>query len=156
MSAATTTTGRHGKLYAGTYVNGVLGSVAAVLRTTQWSVSQKPASVSEWGDSDSGGYTNRAPGRRDVTFNAEGKFDKNQQQWDIFQGGDYCSATLYVNHTYNTLWAYTFTRALCMEFNLTVNIDTEEVVGWTSSWGNDGTFDLPGSRTVPYDELPAP
>jgi len=151
MSSATTTTGRHGKLWAAA-TGTVLNATHNILRTTQWSVSQKPASVSEWGDSSSLGYTNRAPGRRDVTFTAEGKFDKDQQQWDIFQGGDYCAANLYVNSNEDVTWAYTFARALCMEFSLAVNIDTEEVVGWTSSWGNDGVFTLPGGD--PGDELP--
>ena len=155
MSSATTTTGRFG-------IFGVVSDTPLpsepvaggndIARCTQWTVSQKPASVSEWGDSSSGGYTCRAPGRRDATFTAEGKFDTTSQQWDVFQGGDYASAKLFVNSNTPT-WSYYFARAVCSEFNLTVNIDTEEVVGWTSSWGSDGTIAYPGEsaiQDVPY------
>jgi len=151
MSSATSSTGRYGDLYAGTAQAGTAGA-AKVARTTQWTVSQKPASTSEWGDSSSGGYTNRAPGRRDCTFTAEGKFDTTSNQWEIFQGGDYCAAILYSNVDLDMTDAWFFPRAVCMDFGLTVNIDTEEVIGWTSSWGSDGTFTPPGGTIAdcPY------
>ncbi len=146
MSASTATTGRNGRFYAGSPVaSPTVLNTTPVARCTQWAVNQRPAPVTEWGDSDGGGYTNRAPGRRDCTFTAEGKFDTGTtQKWEIFQAGDYCGAILFVNYSTDATWAYTFPRALCTEFNLTINIDTEEVVGWTSNWGSDGSFTLPG------------
>lgn len=152
MSSATTTTGRHGKLWAGAAGASLTANANQVKRTTQWSVSQKPAAVMEWGDSDGGGFTNRAPGRRDATWTAEGKFDLTTQQWDVFQGGDYCAAELYVNSQDYSSLKYAFSRSVCTEFGLVVNIDTEEVVAWTSGWGNDGTFTTPGGAwaDVPY------
>lgn len=133
MSSEGTLTGRSGKFYVGSTL---------IARATQWSVNPKLASSSEWGDSDSGGYTNRAPGRRDATFTAEGKYDTEAEVYDYFQPGDYAiPAMLYMSHP-STYWL--FPRALCSEFSLVVNIDTEEVVGWTSSWGADGIFYRPG------------
>ena len=148
--SATSMTGRYGAFYA---------EGTRVARCTQWAVSQKPASVSEWGDSDGWGWTCRAPGRRDVTFTAEGKFDRTNNQWDLFVGGDYAEAKLYLRKpapgdvgSEDATYTYYFERAVCMEFNLTVNIDTEEVIGWTSSWGNDGPVTLPDSTTP--DDIP--
>jgi len=144
--SGTSMTGRHGAFYIGN---------DRIARCTQWAVSQKPASVSEWGDSDGCGWTCRAPGRRDVTFTAEGKFDRTDAQWDIFVGGDYASAYLYPRKPTTCddpipqdSWNFYFPRAVCMEFNLTVNIDTEEVIGWTSSWGNDGVVTLPSTKEI--------
>lgn len=153
MSSSTALTGRYGAFYA---------EGQRIARCTQWAVSQKPASVSEWGDSDGCGWTCRAPGRRDVTFTAEGKFDTETHQWTYFVGGDYAAVYLYLRHiggcdesgigSSENSWSYYFPRAVCMEFNLTVNIDTEEVVGWTSSWGNDGVVTLPDNR--PISDIP--
>jgi hypothetical protein len=133
MSSATALTGRNGKFYV---------TNANVLRATQWAVNPKLATSSEWGDSDSAGYTNRAAGRYDATFTAEGKYDTGTEVFDTFQPGDICLVRLFMSG--DTLW-WEFPRALCSEFSLTVNIDSEEVIGWTSSWGADGIFYKPGA-----------
>lgn len=132
MSSETALTGRLGKFL----VDGT-----QVARTTQWDVSPALATKSEWGDSDSGGYTNRAAGRKDAPFNAQGKFDTDDPQYDLFMPEDVAAAKLYMNVT--LYW--NFPRALCLDFKLAINIDTEEVVGWTSAWGPDGIFYRPGA-----------
>ncbi|MCK9570113.1 hypothetical protein M0R72_14310 [Candidatus Pacearchaeota archaeon] len=142
MSSENTLTGREGKFAVDT---------SLVARTTQWSVNPKLASKSEWGDSDSGGYTNRAAGRKDATFNAEGKYDTTDEVFDLFQPEDIAIAVLWLNAS-SLYWD--FPRALCDDFNMTVNIDSQEVIGWTSGWGADGIFYYPGqsgstSRAVP-------
>ncbi len=131
MSSLNTLTGRLGELVVGT---------TRVARTTQWQVSPALANANEWGDSDSAGYTNRSAGRRDCKFTCEGKFDTSNEVWDLFQPEDIAIAVLWMNAT---LYWY-FPRALCIDFQLTVNIDTEEVIGWTSSWGADGLWYYPG------------
>ena len=113
---------------------------------TQWAVNPTLATSSEWGDSDSGGYTNRAPGRRDGTFTSEGKYDSATEVFDVFQEGDILAVGLWLD---NGTTYYAFPRAMCSDFNLTVNIDTEEVEGWTSSWGADGIFYRPGQVGAP-------
>jgi len=144
MSSLNTYTGRAGRFVVGTTL---------VARTTQWAVNPKLATNNEWGDSDSAGYTNRSAGRKDATFTAEGKFDTSSEIWDLFQPEDVAIAVLFLNAT-GTLLYWDFPRALCSEFNLTVNIDTEEIIGWTSSFGADGIFYYPGqsganTRTIP-------
>lgn len=117
-----------------------------VARCTQWEVNSSLAGTTEWGDSDSGGYTNRKPGRRDATFSAEGKYDDDDSVLDqlavLFEPGeDSAAAKLYLKE--NLFWS--FPRALCTEFTMTVDIDTEEVIGWSSEWGADGEFTRPGA-----------
>ena len=132
MSSENTLTGRNGYMEVGGH---------RVARVTNWAVN--PSSLmSEWGDSDSGGYTNRAPGRRDCTFTAEGKFDTTggEAVYSLFQPGDIAAVVLNLDAGVR-FW--NFPRALCLDFNLVVDIDTEEVIGWTSSWGADGEFTPP-------------
>ncbi len=142
MTSANTLTGRLGKH---------LISSATVARITQWSVNPTLASTNEWGDSDSEGYTNRSAGRKDATFDTEGKFATDTEVYDVFQPGDggivsslWLNASLY--------WA--FPLSLNTDFNLTVNVDTEEVIGWTSSWGADGIYYYPGQAEAPSYSLP--
>lgn len=131
MASTNTITGRLGKF--------VVGSTL-VARTTGWAVNPKLASQTEWGDSDSSGYTNRAEGRKDATFTAEGKFDTGAAVWTLFQPGDTAIAVLWMN---TTLY-WDFPCALCQDFNIQVDIDTEQVQAWTSAWGADGVFYRPG------------
>ena len=78
-------------------------------------------------------------------------YDTGAEVFDLFQPGDILTETLWLDAT-SLYWD--FPRALNSDFNLTVDIDTEEVIGWTSSWGADGVFHFPGesgaaSRTPP-------
>lgn len=137
MSSDTTITGQNGKFKVGNFV---------IARATQWALTKTLATKTEWGDSDSAGFTNRARGRRDATFTAEGKYDTNSEQFDIFKEGDIVTAALWMNAA-SLYWA--FPRALCDGFNMTVNMDTMEVIGWTSSWGADGPYFAPGESGAP-------
>ena len=130
MTSENTLTGRNG--------NFEWNSVE-IARVTQWDVNPTLATTNEWGDSDSGGYTNRSAGRKDATFTSEGKYDTTTEIYDSFQPGDISTATLLL--AVGTSWS--FPRALCMDFGMTVNIDTEEVIGWTASHGADGTYSAP-------------
>lgn len=142
MTSQTALTGRLGKFVVGTTL---------IARTTSWSVNPTQATTSEWGDSDGAGFTNRAAGRKDATFDAEGKFDTGDEVFDVFQPEDILIATLWQN---NTSLYWDFPRALCTDFNLSVDIDSEEVIGWTSSWGADGVFHHPGEAGAAVRTLP--
>ncbi len=137
MSSLNTLTGRNGKFYIET---------TPIARATQWSVNPKLANKSEWGDSDSAGFTNRAAGRKDATFSTEGKFDTETEVYDVFQPEDIATVYLYLakvtSPAVDLHWL--FPRALCDDFKLSVNIDTEEVIGWSAEWGADGIFYYPG------------
>lgn len=139
MSSETALTGRYGH---------ILVDAETIARLTEWSVNPKLAHTSEWGDSDSAGGTNRAAGRQDCLFSAAGKFDTESYVFNLFYPGDICEVYLYMGwgsesdstggYPASDNWAWHFVRALCMDFKLTVNVDTEEVIGWTSDWGEDG------------------
>jgi len=144
MSSENTITGRDGKFTV---------DAALVARTTQWQQTKTLATKTEWGDSDSAGYTNRAAGRRDSTFTGEGKYDTSDEVFDLFQEGDIIQATLFLNNTAPLLY-YDYPRALCDNFQLTVNIDTAEVIGWTSAWGSDGIYHYPGEAGAAVRVLP--
>jgi len=140
MSSENTLTGRAGKFVIGTDL---------VARTTQWGLNPTLASSNEWGDSDSAGFTNRSSGRKDASFTAEGKYDTSDEVYDLFVPGDVPIAVLWMNAT--LYWD--FPRALCNDFNLTVNIDSEEVIGWTSAFGADGIFYRPGEEGATTREM---
>ncbi len=142
MTTVNTITGRLGKH---------LIASATIARITQFSVNPTLASTNEWGDSDSGGFTNRSPGRKDSTFDTEGKFDTATEVYDIFQPGDgSIVSSLWLNAS--LYWA--FPLSLNMDFNLTVNVDSEEVLGWTAGWGADGEYFFPGEAGAPVYTLP--
>lgn len=142
MTSLNTATGRLGKHMVG---------AALVARTTQWAVNPKLASTNEWGDSDSAGYTNRSAGRKDATFDTEGKFDTSSEVFDVFQPDDNVTSSLWINAT--LYWD--FPRSLNTDFNLTVNVDSEEVVGWSANFGADGIFYHPGEAGATVRTLPA-
>ncbi len=141
MASNNTLTGRNGEFYV---VVPTGDAIKRVARITQWSVNPTVATSTEWGDSDGAGYTNRQPGRLDCTFTAEGKYDTTAEVWDLFQIGDRATAVLWMDDT--RYWD--FPCAICTEFSMTVDIDTEEVIGWTSSWGADGIFYEPGNPSA--------
>jgi len=115
-----------------------------VARITSWNLTTN-VQTSEWGDSDSEGYTNRLAGRKDATFTTEGKFDSSSNPvYNLFAAGDVAEVILYVSTEGKGELNWRFPRALCTEFSLNVNVDTGEVVGWTANWGADGKYYRPG------------
>ena len=142
MSSENSLTGRGGHIS----VDGT-----EVARVTQWEVNPTLATSSEWGDSGalgtgSNGFTNRSAGRKDCTFTTEGKFETTQSVYTLFAPEDIAAVILYLDSGISPLepvYHYDFDRALCTDFSLSVNIDTEEIIGWTASWGTDGAYTLP-------------
>lgn len=143
MSGANALSGKNGKF--------VVGS-SLVACTTQWSVNPTLDTQDEWGDSCSAGFTNVVPGRKGATFDAEGKYQTNDEVFDLFQPGDTAIGVLWLDAS-SLYWD--FPRAVNTDFNMTVNIDTGEVVGWTSSWKADGVFYYPGEAGATSRTLPA-
>ena len=142
MTSVNTLTGRTGKFVVETTL---------VARTTNWSVNPTMAGGSEWGDSDSNGFTNRAAGRKDCTFSTEGKYNTSDEIFDLFQPEDIVICVLWLDAL--TLY-WDFPRALNTDFSLTVDIDTEEVIGWTADWGSDGEYYYPGETDATARTLP--
>jgi len=156
MTAIGTVTGRHGKIT----IDGTL-----VARTTQWALNKTLATVSEWGDSDSYGWTNRAIGRRDATFTAEGKYDHGASIFSpLALGTNYINVHLWMGTSTfpldgasvapDSTLTWHFKRALALDFSMTVDMDTEEVVGWSGSFGTDGIVYGPGENGPTGDPDP--
>lgn len=137
MTSSTALTGRTAKFQI---------SNTTVARATEWSGSRKMATKSEWGDSDGNGWTNRAAGRQDFTFTSSGKYDTSSEQFDLFMAGDILQVGLWMD---NSALYWAVPRALCDNFDLSVNIDTEEVLGWSAAWGADGQVYFPGEAGAP-------
>lgn len=142
MSGSTARTGRLGKAV----IEGTL-----VRRLTEWGVNPT-SGESAWGDSDSEGYTNRLPTRKDCTGSIAGKFDEDEPIYDVFKAGDVVLLVLWQTTTAGDYWY--FERVVITSFNLVYNQDTQEVVGWTSNWGADGRFYAPGEVGAPSATLP--
>lgn len=138
MSSETSLTGHNGIFVVDEEV---------IARGTGWTVNPTLATKSEWGDSDSAGWTNRAAGRRDATFTAEGKYDVDTEVFDVFMPGDILEAFLVLDHTVIAGLYFAFPRALCDDFSLMVDMNTMEVIGWTSKWGADGKMYWPGEES---------
>lgn len=142
MSSTNTLTGINGELVVG---------ASKVARVTSWEVNSTLATTNEWGDSDCAGFTARSRGRRDATFTADGKYDSTDEVYDLFAPGDTAIAVLWMD---NTSLYWDFPRALCTDFTLSVDINTEDVIGWTSEWGADGVFYYPGESGATSRSLP--
>ena len=67
-------------------------------------------------------------------------YDTTDEVWDLFEEGDIVASLLELTD----LLYWNFPRSICMDFSLVCNVDTEEVVGWTGSWGADGQYYKPG------------
>lgn len=121
-----------------------------ILRITQW-VINPTASETAWGDSDSGGYTNRASARKDATGSFTAKFDTSKKNYTIFMPGDIVKVILW--ETATTYWA--LTRALIQGATYTFDPDSKEVVEVSTDFGSDGAYHRPGEAGAPVETLPA-
>src|SRR5688572_4204252 len=110
-----------------------------IARTTEWEATEE-VEVTEWGDSDSEGYTNAAPGRRKMSGSMTGKFDDDDPVYDLMAVGDYVALVLWENTT--SYWACPC--VLITSFNIVYNKDTKEPVEWTADFTSDNVYYRPG------------
>lgn len=138
---------------ASSVLMGDLGEIVAdgtaIARATQWSQSRK-IGESAWGDSDSEGHTMRKGARRDATGSLEGKFDTDDPFYDLIAEGDEPALVLWATRT---LYWY-FSCVLITGYNLAVNMDSKEVVGWSADWGESGKSYRPGEAGAPAATYP--
>jgi len=150
-SGSTARTGRAGRA--------VLGETL-MARLTQWSVNHT-MSETAWGDSDSEGFTSRKEAREDCTGSLTGKFDTTQKihsfgvaSTDI--GGIPGIVTKLVLWEAMDVASYwVFPCVLLQNFQMTVDMDTKEVIEWTIDYGADGRFYRPGATNIPVESVPA-
>lgn len=119
-----------------------------IVRVKQWTVNAV-ASESVWGDSGSAGYTFRKAARWDATGTIVGVMDDVTRVY-----GQIASATtdmvgraivlnLWEKHA-NSGRGWYFPCAIISGFDITVDMDTKEVVEYTITWGADGQWYRPG------------
>jgi hypothetical protein len=120
-----------------------------IARITQWTFNPTSAE-SAWGDSDSGGYTNRVGARLDGTGNLTGKFDTSNKVYDLFMPGDTVKLVLWESAA--DYWV--LECALITSFSVTYDQDSKEVVEWTADFGADGKYYYPGEAGAPVETLP--
>lgn len=136
--------------------NGCEGKVVVagqlIARITSFSI-QESVGETAWGDSDSGGFTNRKAGRRDATINFGGKFDTNKKIYNLMRVGDNVKLVLWESTTDTDYWV--FPCVLIQSFQVDVNTDTKEVITWSATAGADGIYYYPGESGAPSETLPS-
>ena len=140
---------------ASSVLMGDLGEVVAdgtaFAHATEWAISPK-IGESAWGDSDSAGHTLRKGARKDCTGSFGGKFDTGDPFYSVVSEGDEPSLVLWASRT--LYWW--FSCVLVTGYNLTVNMDSKEVVGWTADFGESGKHYKPGEAGAPSKTYPGP
>lgn len=138
---------------AANVVMGTAGEVVldstAISNLTQWTLTDTQ-NVSEWGDSDSLGCTNRKGARRDATGSEEGKLNTAAEIYDTVNASAEPEQTCWINATLY----YNFPCVVFTNFKLTVNTDSKEVVGWSVDFGAAGVFYRPGEANAPSKTYP--
>ena len=139
MSSQGTLSGRRGRVMVGS---------ATLARCTQWTLTKTKAGGTEWGDSDSQGFTNRGGGRRDATGTVEFKLETSVPQYNVVEEGDHVQLALWLDGAEAGSY-FVFPRVQVSDVNLTVDMDSQEVIGGSFSWGADGVFYAPGESGAP-------
>lgn len=130
---------------------GVVGvNGTRVCRITEWSFNPTFTNITEFGDSDSQGYTNRACGRKDGSGSFSGRLDTGQHPTSLFLPGDVVNLTLW--ETASTYW--NIPRALITSFEVTFDNDAKEPVSWTAEFVPDGIYYAPGQAGQPTEPFP--
>lgn len=134
-----------------TGLNGeVLVGGVKIARITKWDINPTVGETA-WGDSDSAGHTNREPGRKDSTGNIEGKLDQNDDVTLLFVPGDKVNLTLWLSAT---ALDYYYVPAMIQGISFEVDVDTQAVVGWSATFGENGRTYFPNESGAPVVNLP--
>lgn len=143
-----------------TALNGVDGTAVlnevAVCRLTQWSINHTMGETA-WGDNKTEGYTARKRAREDATGTLTGKFDTSTKIYATAENssglpGLSCKLVLWEKRQQGFNWV--FPCVLIQNFQMTVDMDSKEVVQWTMDFGADGKFYRPGQTNIPAETVP--
>jgi hypothetical protein len=117
-------------------------------RITNWTLTTT-CSTSAWGDSDSRGFTNRTPARKDATGSMTGKADVDLPLHGIMMPHDVKGIVLWQDGDDGTglgedsvYWE--LPRAVITNYTLSFDQDSKEVVEWSADFECDGVYFYPG------------
>jgi len=158
-NGSTVLTGHGGKVMA----KSISGAYYLIARIKQWNLTYN-RTEGVWGDSDSGGSTNRVGGRRDATGSITGVTDKDHPAYNdvLFDvddtnpnNNDMVTLLLWEDGNETTPKDYWyFPRALITSFAMGIDNDSKLPVDWTASFGTDGVFYKPRETgTLAYTSL---
>lgn len=137
-----------------TATTGVNGNVVCggtrLARITNWTITASTGETT-FADSDSGGYTERAPTRREATGSVDFKYDDSFEQWERIREGECCVLCLFVDATH--YWHLPV--ALIQNLTINVNIEDQEVIDGSFDYASSGIYYAPGEAGAPACTLPA-
>lgn len=107
--------------------------------------------VFEWGDSDSGEYSNSIGTRRKCSGTVGGLFDENQKPYSIVRENQIAKLVLWENTT--DYWV--LVCALISNYQQTLDQDTKNPIEWSFDYQNDGIYYAPGEADAPTESLPS-
>lgn len=96
---------------------------------------------SAWASSTDPGYKKRVGGVRDCSGTVNGKFNGDIEQYNDLEAGSSVTLTLKIN-TAN----YYAVPAIIDEFNIEVDMDNGEVVGWSMNFSGNGAWSVNGTQ----------
>lgn len=126
-------------------ISGVGGSVdsgSELAEITTWTFTTT-SNNSAWASSTNPGYKKRVGGVRDCSGTVNGKFNGDLTDYDDLEAGASVTLTLKINATH-----YYTVPALVDEFNLEVDMDNGEVVGWSLNFSGNGAWSVNGTTVT--------
>jgi hypothetical protein len=146
MSGKTARSGEGGKAVVGTTLVARITTITVNTATT----------TSDWGDSDSGSFENTKPARRNANGNMTGMLDTVDPVYDLFDVGDVVEVQFWEDGNAETPAVYWHLECVVItSFDLTIDPNTKEVVGWTANWKADGRWYTPSTADESMNKLGA-
>lgn len=125
-------------------------STQLMYRVTQWTL-EATSSPFEWADSDSDGYSNRAPTKLGATGTVTVKLDTGRFIYAMFNEGDYVNLSLFIRKGLDL--QYNLPRAHIENLSWTVDPNLQEPIEVSFNFGNDGIYYTPANTKRPDPAL---
>lgn len=113
------------------------GGDGAQTEITGWTFNTTSNNPS-WASSTNPGYKKRVAGVKDGSGTVNGKYDSSNAIFDTFEPGVTVTLTLKLNNS-----NYYEVPAIVDDFNLEVDMDNGDVVGWSMNFSTNGEWTEP-------------
>lgn len=128
--------GKNGSVETTSGSGGGDGAQAEITGWTFNTTSNNPS----WASSTNPGYKKRVAGVKDGNGTISGKYDSSNTLFDTLEPGVTVTLTLKINATGSN---YYVVPAIIDEFNIEVDMDNGDVVGWTANFSTNGEWSEP-------------